>query len=75
MFLLKLVHLCNCRARLVWRSTFLAILIANYIAIGAKKLWTYRKDQLQAAQNQERINANENLHPQPQHNALHLNNE
>ena len=64
----------NSRARKVWWGTFIAILVADNIAIGAKKLWIYRKDQLQTAQNQGAIVVNKNLHQQPQHNALQLNN-
>ena len=64
---------CNFRARKVWWGTFTVILITNFSLIGAKKLWTYRKDQLQAAQNHGGNAAIENLQ-QPQHNALQLNN-
>ena len=52
----------------------MAIWFVNYAAIGVKKLWAYRKDQLLATQNQERIVVNQNVHPQPQPNALQLNN-
>ena len=48
------------------------ICIVNYVLIGAKKLWTYRK--LQAAQMQGRNIAIENFQQQPQHNALQINN-
>ena len=58
----------------MWWGAFIAILLADNIAIGAKKLWIYRKDQLQAAQNQGAIVVNKNLHQQPQQNALQLNN-
>ena len=58
----------------MWWGTFIVILVADNIAIGAKKLWIYRKDQLQAAQNQGAIVVNKNLHQQPQQNALQLNN-
>ena len=68
-----LYNLCF-RARKIWWGTASAIWIINFILIGAKKLWTYRQDQLQAAQNQGSNGANENLHQQPQHNALQLNN-
>ena len=64
----------NSRARKVWWGTFIAILVADNIAIGAKKLWIYRKDQLQTAQNQGAIVVDKNLHQQPQHNAFQLNN-
>ena len=60
------------RARKVWWSTFSVICIVNFVLIGAKKLWTYRK--LQAAQNQGGNIVIENLQQQPQHNALQLNN-
>ena len=62
------------RARKVLWVTFSVICIFNYILIGAKKLWTYRKDQQQAAQNQGGNVANINIHQQPQHNAMQLNN-
>ena len=52
--------------------------MANFTAIGAKKLWNFRKDQLQAAKNKGGIigATNQNPHQQqsPNH-ALQLNND
>ena len=60
------------RARKAWWSTFSVICIVNYVLIGAKKLWIYRKSQ--AAQNLGGNIAIENLQQQPQHNVLQVNN-
>ena len=47
------------------------IIVINFLAIGAKKLWIYRKEQLQAAQLQV---INQNQQPQQQNNAFLFNN-
>ena len=64
------------RARKVWYGTSLAILVANFTAIGAKKLWNYRRDRLEAARNKDRIIATANVsqHQQPQNQAWQFNN-
>ena len=52
--------------------------MANFTAIGAKKLWTFRKDQLQAAKNKGGIIGATNQNPyqqQPPNHALQLNND
>ena len=47
------------------------IIVINFLAIGAKKLWIYRKEQIQAAQHQV---INQDQQPQEQNNALLFNN-